>query len=229
MKDLRRKIAVVVAVSVIGLFVFPAPNAAALIIGFPDISFDSSQGPGQNTFTSGAGVFFDAGTQFLSVSAKALSITFNGLTSTALVNGTVDYQVKLVSASSSGGLVTGNFGTNMIAGSDLIVTDNTGTLLTGDFLSYTLNGILNTNIGAGQARFSVTGGSLAPQFTVGTGGMVHLEFNMTPAFTAGSFASNFSGQVKGDIGPVPEPGTLLLIGSGLVGIAVGNRRRTRQK
>jgi hypothetical protein len=41
----------------------------------------------------------------------------------------------------------------------------------------------------------------------------------------GSFQVNFAGGAKGTLGVIPEPGTMLLLGSGVVGLALAGRRR----
>lgn len=213
-----------VGAAIIFTALFTTANpASAITLLFPDIDFDSTQGAGDDLFGS-QGVSYDAGTGYLTVSAKATSITYDGVTSTALVDGTVDYRVDLTSSGASGGLVTGNFGTDGVAGSDLVISDISGTLLTGNFSYYQLNGLIGSNYGAGEAVFLVTGGSLASLYTSGEGGIVHLEFNMTPVFSATSFAGNFSGSVKGDIAPVAEPISILLLGSGLLGLGVVGRK-----
>jgi len=56
---------------------------------------------------------------------------------------------------------------------------------------------------------------------------VNLYFNITPPFNANTFAHNFSGVVKGDVGKVPEPISLILLGSGLVGAGIFRRLRRK--
>lgn len=214
-----------------GLLAGSATTGSAITLATPDVSFDSSQGAGQNLFTT-QGVHFDSASGYLAVSAKATSISYDGVSSSSLTNGTVDYRVLLTSTSSTSSVVTGTFGTDGVTGDDLLVSDNTGLLLSGNFIRYELSSIYsglgsNPEQGYGDAVFLVTGGSLASYYvdSLNQGGIVHLQFNIAPSFTALSFSSDFDGKVKGDIAPVPEPSTLLLLGSGLVGAGFWFRRR----
>lgn len=229
MKGARNLLMVGLVAAGLVLSVAQTRDAGAITLGYPDIAFDSHGGPGANTFTgsSGAGVFYSFATGLLSVSAQAPTIDFGG-GATPLTSGTVDYQVKLVSSSVTPPVVTGNFGTDGVAGPDLIVDDSgAGVLLTGDFVSYTINSMIGGNVGGGEAIFTVTGGTLAPLFLGLPGGMVHLEFNISPLFSALTYTADFSGEVKGDLAPVPEPATLLLLGSGLVGMGWFGRKRMK--
>lgn len=221
---MRAKTVLGVTVAALTLLLVMVGNGSAITLGLPDISFDSSQGPGANTFTT-QGVHYNAGTGLLGVSAKAQSITFDGVTYIPLVGGKVDYQAHLTSSSSGGGHVLGNFGTDGVFGNDLIIQDTSGILLEGDFVSYLIDGTIGSNRGSGEALFSVTGGSLAGLFGA-DGGMVNLYFNVSPHFSATTFASNFSGQTKGDVAAlVPEPASLILLGSGLAGLGFWGRKK----
>lgn len=211
-----------------GLLAGSATTGSAITISTPDVSFDSSQGAGQNLFTT-QGVHFDSASGYLAVSAKATSISYDGVTSAPLTGGTVDYRVLLTSTSSDSSVVSASFGTDGVAGDDLIVRDSSGLLLSGNFLRYDISSIYSAlpDQGYGDAVFEVTGGSLASYYTnaLNQGGIVHIQFNITPSFSATTFENDFNGSVKGDIAPVPEPSTLLLLGSGLVGAGFWFRRR----
>ncbi len=219
---LRIKSRVVILVAILMLFVPLVGLSNAITLGLPDISFDSTQGSGQNLFTT-RGVHYDSSTGSLAVSAKAVSISYDKVVYTPLTKGTLDYRVDLINDTVSGGVVIGNFGTDGLTTSDLVLSDATGDLLTGDFISYTFKGIIGTNRGAGEAVFNVTGGSLASVFDA-AGGIFHLEFNLTPVLSATAFSNNFDGRVKGNIAPVAEPTTLLLLGVGIFGLGLIGRK-----
>ena len=202
---------------------------ASTVLGLPDISFDSAQGPGTGLFTPTQGVSYTASNGYLAVSAKALDITYDGITSTPFANGTLDYRAALTSSSSGPGTVTGNFGPSLGSPADLVLMDGSTTLLTGNFQSFTLSGFTTpplNNLGAGTALFTVTGGTLAPFFTSATGGLVDLTFNVSPGFSSTSFTSDFSGSVKGDVAPpVPIPSGALLMGTGVLLIGILTMKR----
>lgn len=226
MKILKRIYVVMVVMAII-IVAGHVNKANALPTTSIDVLYDSAFGAGQNLFTSGAGVFFDSatgGTGYLAVSAKATDIKI-GVVSSPLVSGTIDYRADYISSSDNGVLVTGNFGTDGVFGDDLIIKDVTGTLLTGDFLSMDVKGVIGTSDGLGKASFVVTGGSLMP--SIGPSGTIfNLYLAITPSFTATSFDADFTGAVKGDV-KVPEPATLLLMGAGLLGLGIFGRKKIK--
>lgn len=209
----RKILALFVALAMVVMF--SAKNSEAITLTLPDISFDT---------VPGGGLTYNAGTGVLNVNATLLALTMPGPVTT-FPGGYVNYDMVFTGSSSAGGFTTGNFG----IGSLTIVDGSATTLLTGSFVSASITGADGTNLGLGEARFNVTGGSLASYFLCGPmgqcGGMVNLAFNLSSNFSSTMFASNFSGHSKGDIAKVPEPSTLLLLGSGLVGAGLWLRKR----
>lgn len=209
------------------LLVTAQTSKASLL--FPQVFLDSSQGPGQDIFTT-QGAHFDPATGFWTVSARAVSITFDGVKIIPLVNGTVDLRGAFVRSSSEEGFVTGLFTTDGVPGPDIVVADNTGLLLAGTYGGRWITGAIGTGDGWSTSTFIVTGGSLAPFYAPfgGEGGMENILFDISPLFTADSFKIGFDGHISGSFGPIPEPATLVLLGSSLFARSLGRRRRRGQ-
>ena len=219
------------------LFSFtPSWAGATFLLSFPQIAFDSTVGPGENLYTT-QGLHYDVSQGMIAISARALSITFDGVTSTPLINGTIDLRAKFVSSTTSDGKVHGFFTTfdDTLQTPDVVIRDRTGTLLN---INYVPGGLLDTtptigtNIGDIYCTFIVTGGSLAPFFN-GVGAQDSDLFDLSPTASANSFSANFDGSIRGEFGPiatVSEPTALALVVTGLLfAFNVSLYRRTKTK
>lgn len=202
-------------------------DAKADPLGFPQIFYDSSAGPGQNTYTT-QGFHYTAGVG-LAVSARATAITFDGIHIIQLVNGTVDFHAAFIDASISNGFVIGNFTGVHGPLPDLIVADDTGVLLTADYARRSINAPLGATIGVTDSLFTVTGGSLASLYAQsgGMGNNFGVLFNINPSFSSTTYANNFNGHISGTIAPTPEPASMLLLGTGLAGVAMKMRKKLK--
>jgi len=209
-----KKVLVVLLFASLFFGVTAGKTEAALIgvdLGLPDILSDST---GTYSYNHTTGLF--------SSTAQALNITFDGISSIPITSGS--YSVGFYVNNS--GIFTGG-----IVGNDLVIS---GTFT---YNSTTYNGVLVqgevTNFGFADFSdlaifdftFNVTGGALAGFFGP-TGGDIFLsEINN---FT-GEFDVDSSGEkAKHDTTPVPEPGTMMLLGSGLVGLAGWGRKKFRK-
>ncbi|MFN7567971.1 MAG: hypothetical protein ACK5QJ_13425 [Microcystis sp.] len=198
--------------------------------GFPQIIFDSRQGSGQNLYTT-QGVTYNATGAFWAASAKAVSITFDGINFTPLINGTVDLRGAFIDSNVENQTVTGNFTTFGIPGLDLIVKDDSGLLLAGTYGKRRTKCDIGSSQFTSEATLTVTGGSLASFFKHnGMGMMMNNLFDIIPTCSVNTFENNFDGQVDGVISskPIPESSSVLsLLALGTLGAASTLKRQIK--
>ncbi len=198
-------------------------------IGLPDIGWDSAPsgaGGGITTFAPGTGL--------LSITGSVVSFIPNTAPGPLMVGGTVSIFASLVGTTPGVGSIHADFGTTGGVNPnpttlDVEIRDSGGALaLAGNFGDLTFDGIYGSNIGFGGAIFTPTLGYLLPDFPV-PAGIVHLEYNLAPTWSATSYTAPWSSESKGDIGPVPEPATIALLGTGLLGLLGYTGRRFWRK
>jgi hypothetical protein len=182
-------------------------------------------------FSSNIDLTYDSTTDVLSARGFSLQIEVDAGVQRDILNGTFTIDVTTTSDSAA----TGIAGDDLFISGDIdldgdSVIDVSGTLLTGEVSLFgaTVPGLF-------EFVFDVTGGELAELFfTQGQAGVI-LGAQSNSTFT-GSFDVDFGNLVGGQAGtgagnsdtaPVPEPGTLLLIGAGIAGL-VGFGRRERR-
>jgi PEP-CTERM motif-containing protein len=143
--------------------------------------------------------------------------TTASLTGSATAGGSITLSSVLTSIDNNGVLTTGNLGT---------VTVTTGTLVKTGVNTFSFTGGTISVWDAATSSFLFQG-TFSGTVMVGAGGSLQITYALNGTPVVGGFQISAAGVVSGDTIVTPEPGTLGLLGTGLVGLAGIVRRKLR--
>jgi hypothetical protein len=143
---------------------------------------------------------YSASTDLFSVSATPLAESFGTPIGNKQI--TTPRSLSINIYVDGNGVVTGGVtGDDFVLTGAIAGTTYSGVLLTGEILGFTAQNTSTTDVYT--FRFRVTGGALAPLYA---GQDIIVRLTSESSTFTGSFATNFSGQAKGTVGPIaPNP------------------------
>lgn len=218
----------------IGLMLGIMLTGLALVVGRVDAALLSFDFFLPDITSDATGVYsYTAATDSFISTATPLAITFDGVTSIPITGTDVSPRSYSVSffVDAAGNFAGGVLGDDLVIRGNIDVNgdsviDYAGDLIKGEVTNF---GWLDTGtpIDLFDFTFDFTAGALSSFYSPGFKGGDKMTSEVS-TFT-GSFASNFSGtKTKHDTAPVPEPTSLLLLGSGLLGFTLLGRAKRKK-
>ena len=198
------------------LFLFtPVAQAAPLNLtlnDFPDIA------------SFAIDVTYDAGNDFLTADGLAFQLDDDGSGAAETI---LDGSFLLTATIDASGNLSG--GSLNIGGTVSSLDFDSGTLLTGELTAFGFDGSNDPF----EFLFNVNTGDAVGLYGSGPAGIILTQTGFGGSFMADfdNLASGVAGTGSGvsDTAPVPIPGTLLLLGSGLMGLNVARRKFTKKQ